>query len=72
MLNGMELTIHANPNYSTCGVFVANPLHASGVESLRVGADWDSVRNWYAVLETCTLATSSVRCFALSKLENDF
>lgn len=44
----------------------------SGVESPRVGADWDSARNWYAVLETCTLATSSVRCFALSKLENDF
>lgn len=54
VLNGMELTIHANPNYSTCGFFVANPLHASGVESPRVGADWDSARNWYAVLETCT------------------
>lgn len=72
VLNGIELTIHANPNYSTCGIFVANPLHASGVELLRVGADWDSASHWYAVLETCTLATSSARCFALSKLENYF
>lgn len=36
-LNGMELTIHANPNYSTCGVFVANPLQWCGIAK---GGSW--------------------------------
>lgn len=39
MLSGLELTIHADPNYFTCGMYVANPLHTSGVKLMRVGAD---------------------------------
>lgn len=50
---------------------MANPLHTSGVDFTRVGADKDSVRSWDAVLETCTLATFSLRRFALSALEDE-
>lgn len=39
MLSGIELTIRTNPNYFTCGIYVANPLHTTGVELIRVGAD---------------------------------
>lgn len=35
----MELTVHANPNYFTCGIYMANPLISSDVELIRVEAE---------------------------------
>lgn len=71
MPGGIELTVCATLKFFFCGICVANPLHTSGVDLTRVGADKDSVRSWDAVLETCTLATFSLRRFALSALEDE-